>query len=117
MTVARHQLLGGAQAGAGIGLLSSPRAALEALAAPNTTFGRVVARVLGMRLLVQGAAVGLSGSPTAIEAGGVVDALHGLSMLVVAVRYPRWRRAAAVNAVCAGGAVLASRYAVARRQR
>jgi hypothetical protein len=114
---ARHQILGAAQACVGLVLIARPQAVLNDLAGPDSRSARRIARILGTRLSVQGTAVGLSGSPFVIDIGGTVDAIHAASMLVIATRSARWRRATAASAVFAGAAALASRHAIPERTR
>lgn len=117
MSIARHQRLGAIQTCIGVALLVRPQAALNAFAAPDTRAARRIARILGTRLTVQGTTIGLSGSKAIIDAGGVVDAVHAASMLAVAARGGRWRRAAAASAVLAATAALASRHAAPEQHR
>jgi hypothetical protein len=70
--------------------------------------GRAAATVLAVRDLVQGSWLVVQPRPAAAEAGAVVDALHGLSMLPVVVLVPRYRTAAAVSAAAATGWTLAA---------
>ena len=111
MRIARHQLLGVAQAAAGLALVARPQAVYGALGAPDSRAGRRVARVLGARQVGQGFAVALNHNRQMIQAGGAVDALHALSMLPIVLSGSRWRRAAAASAAFASAAAVASRYA------
>lgn len=111
MGITSHQLLGAVQVCVGVTLVARPQTVLNALAGPDTASARRIARVLGVRLTVQGAAVGLSGNDAVIKAGGAVDTVHAASMLLIAALSHSWRRAAVASAAFAGAAALASRYA------
>ncbi len=76
--------------------------------------GRIVARVLGGRHLLQAAITGAAPTPTVARLGGVVDALHSASMVALAVVSATRRRtaltdAAVAGAFAAGGFVAAGR--------
>jgi hypothetical protein len=66
---------------------------------------RLIMRVLGGRHLVQTAAEYRFGSH-ARKIGILVDVLHGATSVAFAVKRPRWRRAAATDAVVAGAFAL-----------
>ncbi|UQX87059.1 hypothetical protein M6D93_12160 [Jatrophihabitans telluris] len=117
MSLARHQMLGAAQACVGLVLLARPQAALNELTGPDARSARWIARILGARLSVQGSAVALSGSPVVIDVGGAVDAIHAASMLLIAARSPRWRRPTLASAAFAGAGAVASRHAVPEPRR
>ena len=64
---------------------------------------RAVMRILGARHLIQAVAVGAVPTSTALHLGaGVVDALHSVSMIALAIADRRRRRPAAMDAVIAG---------------
>jgi hypothetical protein len=71
------------------------------------------ARALGARDLLQGAVTAVRPSRPVAHGGAGVDLLHGLSMVVLAVRAPRYRRLAIVAAAQAAASVAAG-YGVAR---
>jgi hypothetical protein len=60
-----------------------------------------IVRVLGGRMIVQGAAIGLRPSERALTVGGAVDVLHGMSMLALAGVSGRQRAAAVRSAIVA----------------
>ncbi|WP_285247667.1 MULTISPECIES: hypothetical protein [unclassified Pseudarthrobacter] len=64
---------------------------------------RAVMRILGARHLIQAVAVGAVPTSTALHLGaGVVDSLHSVSMIALAIADRRRRRPAALDAVIAG---------------
>ncbi|TSD99467.1 hypothetical protein FOS14_11810 [Skermania sp. ID1734] len=82
--------------------LGRPQAFTQRLAPDaNPTTAAVVLRVLGARHVVQGAISARVGDRALYRLGAGVDVLHALSMVAVAVASPRWRRAAATDAVVA----------------
>lgn len=96
-----------ARAGYGGALLCVPGPMITALTGAPVS-GRVlaVARVLGARQLAQAAVCGLAPARGLIQAGAVVDGLHGASILALAGEKPRLRRALLAETVIA--AALAS---------
>jgi hypothetical protein len=78
------------------------------------TAGRAAASVLAVRDLVQGSWLVVQPGPPAAGAGAVIDVLHGLSMLPLAVLAPRYRKAAAVSAGAATGWALATGWLLSR---
>lgn len=74
--------------------------------------GRVAATALAIRDLAQGALLATRPRRTSAEAGAVVDALHGLSMLPVIALAPRYRTAASVSAATAAAWVGSAALAV-----
>jgi hypothetical protein len=97
------ELVAAARGAVGIALLTGPDRAV-ALAAPGSQreLTRLAVRILGVRHLAE--SVVLSLRPTRSVAGLVAgaDAIHGLSMVALAVRASRDRRLGAVAAVLAG---------------
>jgi hypothetical protein len=67
-----------------------------------------VVRILGGRLIVQGAVTTRYPTDGVLSIDMKVDALHAASMLLSAVTMPRYRRSAMSSAVVAGGSVLAA---------
>ncbi len=92
------QVLGAVRVGVGaawaLGLAARHPAAGGTLPGP----GRGAAGALAARDIAQGALLLARPAPASVEAGLVLDALHGLSMLPVAALSPRYRTAAAVSA-------------------
>lgn len=105
-----------AQCVAGAVLLTRPEPMGRALSGAATTAPpRSVVRLLGFRLLVQGAATLAFPGPEANGVSAAVDATHGASMLLVAAVSRRYRRAALINAAVALASAAASwRIAAAR---
>lgn len=111
--------LTGARAAYGaVQLLWPDYSAEQLLGGPLEPAGRAGVRVLGARQLVQ---AGLSlAAPTAplLAAGAGTDALHALSMAVLALADRRWRRPAVVSGLIAAsfaaGGGLAARRAAGR---
>lgn len=108
-------LLTGVRAGYGaVQLLWPDRSAEQLLGGPLEPAARAGVRVLGARQLVQ---AGLSmAAPTGpvLAAGAGTDAVHALSMAVLALADRRWRRPAVVSGLTAaafavGGALAARR--------
>lgn len=64
-------------------------------------------RLLGGRILAQGAAELLVPKRQLVLVGSAVDLTHGASMVAAAVRLPAYRRAATVSAADAFGAATA----------
>ncbi len=86
----------------GVALLSSPSRALSLAGHPSSSrIARTVVRVLGGRQLAQAGVELVAHSRTISVAGGVVDSLHSLSDIAVAALSPRWRTAAAGDALLA----------------
>lgn len=91
----------------GAALLLGPARLLSLVSRPaDDATGRVVARVLGARHVLQALLTGRRSGPPLLAAGSVVDGLHAATMLVVAARHGRHRVAAladgAVAAVLCG---------------
>jgi hypothetical protein len=95
-------LLAGVRAGYGaVQLLWPDRSAEQVLGGPLEPTARTGVRVLGARQLAQ---AGLTvAAPTAplLAAGAGTDALHALSMAVLALADRRWRRPAVVSGLTA----------------
>lgn len=86
------------RAGYATALLTRPDAVVAAYGGPVPDRGaRVVARVLGVRHLLQAAAVAAWPTGAALRAGAVVDLLHAASGLALAGAAPAHRRAALVD--------------------
>jgi hypothetical protein len=109
--------LAGVRAGYGaVQLLWPDRSAEQLLAGPLEPPGRTVVRVLGARQLAQAALSAAAPTAPVLAAGAGTDALHALSMAVLALAGRRWRRPAAVSGLTAAafaacGALAASRAA------
>jgi hypothetical protein len=87
-------------------LLIAPQALLRAGAGAGA--GRdssraaiTVARVLGARHLLQAAVTTAAPTPRVVAFGTVVDSLHAVQQLTLAVVSPRWRAAALVDTAIA----------------
>jgi hypothetical protein len=108
---------------AGYGVLQLARPGLIAdrlLAEGLNERGRTVARILGVRQLVQAVGSGRRPSYPTLALGVEVDLLHAASMLALALSDRRRRRSgltdAAIAASFAFGGVLAARQAARRPQ-
>jgi hypothetical protein len=97
------RLLSTATAGWGLALLLRPDGVARAVGAADPLPPAWIARVLGARLVVQHAVVLARPERRVMAAGAVVDGLHALSMVPVAVWWPEHRRAAVVSAASAAG--------------
>jgi len=75
------------------------------LGAPPSQTGRVAARALGARHMIQGIAAARGAVPPSPWAAGP-DLLHAVSMATLALRSSRWRRAALTDGVVAAVFVL-----------
>lgn len=75
-----------------------------------------VARVLGARQVIQATITSLRPTRVIMSLGVLVDALHGLSMLGLALIDKRYRRAALTEATLAGTFAGIGLYLVARRR-
>lgn len=82
--------------------LLAPDDVLRAIAGPGIHgSGRSVVRVLGARDLVQTAVTAVRPSRAVLVGGAVVDSLHAMSMIALAVMSRPSRRAASTSAVVA----------------
>jgi len=85
-------------------LLIAPRPALRLLGAGHVPdSGLVIARVLGARHVLQALITRARPLRPVLIAGGVTDALHSASDVLLAVVQPRWRRPALTDAALAAG--------------
>ena len=115
-------LLAGLRAGYGaVQLLWPDRSAEQLLAGPLEPAARTGVRVLGARQLAQAGLTAAAPTPALLAAGAGTDALHALSMAVLALADRRWRRPAIVSgltatAFAAGGALAARQAAQAINQ-
>jgi hypothetical protein len=88
-----------ARAGYGTVLLLAPGPAIRLVTGRAPRHGTCrVARVLGIRHLIQAALTAIAPRPEVFAIGGRVDAVHTASMLLAAVR-PAERRAALTDAL------------------
>ena len=111
------RLLGAAQAGAGVGLLCRPHAALRLVGAGDDDVSRIAARVLGARLVGQGLLVVGIARASVLRASALVDALHAATMAAPAFgRFGR-ERAARVSGACVLLSAIASARIAARMAR
>jgi hypothetical protein len=97
------RLVGGltaARLGWGAALVLAPGPMVRTLGGAETPRSRRVARVLGVRHLIQGLWERTS-APGRLRLGSLVDASHALSAVALAVLDRRWRRAALADAALA----------------
>jgi hypothetical protein len=106
----RNRLLAGSWLGLGAFLVIQPDRALAVVGQPAPRPGLVtVTRVLGARTAVQNLVVLAAPARTVVRAGVAVDALHALSMLAAALRWPAYRRAALASGTMAAVAAALGR--------
>jgi hypothetical protein len=90
------------RAGWGFALLTMPQRVLAAAGHPHPSLGaQRIARVLGARHLAQAGFLLTLPSRRTVCIGATVDALHCLSGVALATVSPRWRSAAAADALLA----------------
>jgi hypothetical protein len=88
----------------GVALLTVPGPVLRAIErTDHTRAQRVVARVLGIRNVLQAAVVASVGGRSIRRRGAAVDAIHVLTSLGMAAASHRWRRLALADAAIAAG--------------
>ena len=120
MTTARARrgvfLLAGAHVAQAAIMLARPPSVLRRAAGGQDVPPPWIMRVLGVRLLVQGAAEMLSPRPTTLRISAFVDLTHAASMFAAAKARPRYRRAALISAASATSSAVAA-TAVARHRR
>ncbi len=111
------RLLGVTQIGLGVAVLGAPRHVLGSIGAADDSATRVVARVLGIRLVGQGLVVTCVPRADVLRASAVVDVAHAASMVPVAVRWAAHRHAASVSGALAAVAAVAAVVIATRTQR
>jgi hypothetical protein len=111
-------LLAGVRAGYGaVQLLWPDRSPEQVLGGPLEPAARTGVRVLGARQLAQAGLTVTAPTPALLAAGAGTDALHALSMAVLALADRRWRRPAVVSALTAAAfAACGARAAQAAHQ-
>ena len=109
-------VLAGAHTAQAAILFTQPPSVLRRVAGDQDVPPSWIMRVLGVRVLVQGAAEMLSRRPMALRISAFVDLTHAASMFVAAKVWPRYRRAALVSAAGAMSSAVAA-TAVARQRR
>lgn len=102
------------QLGEGTLLLSQPTRLLRLTRTRSGPAEPWIVRLLGARLLLQATAVLVRPTRGVLRAATSVDALHGLSMLVVARYSRRFRRLALLSAAAAAAGMLPSAGALSR---
>lgn len=109
--------VGGVEATIGALVLARPAELLHALrdGASSPTAVVVVARILGARMLAQGAMTVAAPGRRAGLGGAATDLSHALSMVPLAARVPGYRRPALVSAAVA--TVLAAAQLAATRRK
>lgn len=95
------QAVGGGSLLYGALLLTVPSAVVAAVGGGPTPPPSLVVRVLGARQVGQGLALLLRPAKATVTASAAVDGLHALTMVVAAVRWPGYRRAAAASGAVA----------------
>ncbi len=109
-------LLAGAHLGQAVVLLAAPPGVLRSVTGDHGVPPAWIVRVLGVRTLVQAAAVAISASPTILRLGVLVDLAHAASMLAASRVWPRYRRAALASAGSAGASAVAGVLLIRGRQ-
>lgn len=109
-------VLGAAQLGLGVALVSSPRRVVALIGADHDAATRIGARVLGARLIGQGAVVATTRRVGVHQLSALVDAVHAVSMVALAACSSQRRRAAAASGALATVAALASAVIAARAE-
>ncbi len=92
-----------ARAAWGVFLIAAPGRALTLGGGHDDRTSRAVLRVLGARHVVQGAVTIAAPTPAVVDAGSVVDLLHGSSAVLFALIDRRQRRYALTEAALAAG--------------
>jgi hypothetical protein len=82
-------------------LVARPDAVLSAVVVQPPRPPRWVVRLLGARVVLQESAVIAIPSRRLVLGGALVDGLHAASMVLAAVVWPQYRRAAAISAATA----------------
>jgi len=101
--VAVH-VFGGARCAYGlVGVVTPERVMLRVRPGPPDPLSRQVARVLAVRHVLQGALTARHPRAGPLRFGATVDAIHGISMMIVALSQPRRRRVALADTVIAVG--------------
>lgn len=98
----RVRLLEQVRVGYGAALIAAPERVLEAVGARADRPGRVVARILGARHVLQGLASGWRPSPEVLAMGVWVDTVHALTAAALAVGDEERRSIALLDAALAG---------------
>jgi hypothetical protein len=112
----RTRQLAGSWLGIGAFLITRPERALAVVGQPAPPSGLVtITRVLGARTAVQNLVVLVAPTGPVVRAGAAVDALHALSMLGAALRWPAYRRAALASGALAAVAAVLGRASAPRR--
>jgi hypothetical protein len=83
-------------------LIARPDAVGRAVCGSETVPAAWIIRLLGARLLGQGAAELGWPTRTVVLGGSLVDATHGASMVAATALFPSYRRAAVASAAVAG---------------
>jgi hypothetical protein len=99
----RPRLIRGAWGGV---LLVDPGLPLRVGGGENSREVRAAVRVLGARHLVEATVLTRTRDPRVARGVRAVDAVHGLSMLILAAVSPRLRRDALLSAASAGALIL-----------
>jgi hypothetical protein len=93
----------------GLFLVTQPSTGVRVVVGrPATGTVRQVARVLGIRQMLQAAVTGVHDDRTMRRIGASADALHALSMVALAVASRRWRRTGVVETAIAALFALAT---------
>lgn len=102
----KRRILGASQVAVGALLLIAPRAVAGAVAADEKSPPVAAVRLLGGRLLTQGAVLAQYPSDRVLSIAVMVDLLHGASMILATGVMPEYRRSLLSSAALAGGSAL-----------
>ena len=111
------RVLGAAQLGFGVALVSVPRQVLRPVGADHDVATRVAARVLGVRMVGQGAVGATTRRAWVYRLSALVDAVHAAAMVALAACSSQRRRAAVASGALATTSALASVALAARAGR
>jgi hypothetical protein len=98
----RSRTVAVADCGAGLVLIAAPTRVAALAAGSGTRPRSAIIRLLGARIAAQGVAQLVRPSTGTTRLVAVVEALHGSSMVGLAVLSPRYRRPALIAAAVAG---------------
>ena len=102
------RVVGIAQLFAGATMVLTPARVARTAAGRGPVAPPVIVRILGLRMVGQGALTVARPSRVALEIGAGTDAIHALSMAALIAVAPKYRRTALVSASIAGASLAAS---------
>ena len=102
-----RRVLGSVQLALGALLLIAPEAVTRVVSKRDLRPPTVIVRLLGGRIIVQGAVLASCPTDAVLSIGIVVDLVHGASMILAARAMSEYRRSALSSAALAWGSALA----------